>query len=157
MSISTLPISANKINEDEVINNALNILSSRIKRPNNFITSVKDTKAFFTLKLSELEHEVFSILFLNNKHAVIKYKEMFRGTVDSASVYPREVVKEALAYNASAVVLAHNHPSGIAEPSQADITITAKLKEALELIDVRVLDHLIIGSEVVSFAERGLI
>ena len=109
MSISTLPISTNKINEDEVINNALNILSSRIKRPNNFITSVKDTKAFFTLKLSELEHEVFSILFLNNKHAVIKYKEMFRGTVDSASVYPREVVKEALAYNASAVILAHNH------------------------------------------------
>ena len=157
MSVSTLPISLNKIAEDEVISNALNILSSRIKRPNNFITSVKDTKAFLTLKLSELEHEVFSILFLDNKHGVIKYREMFRGTIDGASVHPREVVKEALAYNACAVVLAHNHPSGSAEPSRADIAITAKLKKSLQLIDVRVLVHLIIGSDVVSFAERGLI
>ena len=157
MSVSTLPISSNQIAEDEVISNALNILSSRIKRPNNFITSVKDTKLFLTLKLSQLEHEVFSILFLDNKHGVIKYEEMFRGTVDSASVHPREVVKEALAYNACAVVLAHNHPSGNAEPSRADIAITAKLKDALELIDVKVLDHLIVGNEVVSFAERGLI
>jgi DNA repair protein RadC len=157
MSILTLPISSNQIADDAVIENALSILSSRLKRPNNFITSVADTKAFLKLKLEQLEHEVFSVILLNNKHGVIQYKQMFRGTIDGASVYPREVVKEALTYNASAVILAHNHPSGNAEPSRADITITAKLKEALALIDVRVLDHLIVGEDVVSFAERGLL
>ena len=130
---------------------------NRIKRPNNFITSVDDTKSFLKLKLEELEYEVFSVLLLNNKHGVIHYKEMFRGTIDAATVHPREVVKEALYGNASAVIFAHNHPSGAAEPSRADIAITAKLKDALELIDVRVLDHLIVGEEVVSFAERGLL
>ena len=157
MSVSILPVSPDMIEEDRVIKDALNILSNRIKRPNNFMTSVKDTKAFLKLKLEELEYEVFSVLLLNNKHGVIKYKEMFRGTIDGASVHPREVVKEALIYNASAVVLAHNHPSGSAEPSRADIAITAKLKDALKLIDIRVLDHLIVGNDVVSFAERGLI
>ena len=157
MSISTLPTSDNQIAENTVIEQALNILESRIKRPNNFITSVADTKSFLKLKLEHLEHEVFSVLLLNNKHAVIHYSEMFRGTIDAANVHPREVVKEVLAFNASAVVFAHNHPSGVAEPSRADMDITNKLKDALTLIDVRVLDHIVVGEKVVSFAERGLL
>jgi len=156
MNISTLPKSEKYIVENAVIENALSILSNRIKRPKNFITSVEDTKSYLKLKLSELEHEVFAVLFLNNKHGVIHYDEMFRGTIDGASVYPREVVKAALACNACAVILSHNHPSGVAEPSSADMAITTRLKDALALIDVRVLDHLIVGNEVISFAERGL-
>lgn len=96
-------------------------------------------------------------MFLDNRHRVITFEEMFRGTIDGASVYPREVVKAALQHNAAAVIFAHNHPSGVAEPSQADQAITKRLIEALLLVDVRVLDHLVVGEQVVSFAERGLI
>jgi DNA repair protein RadC len=110
------------------------------------------------LKLSHLEHEVFSAIFLDNRHRILTYEEMFRGTIDGASVHPREVVKRAIQLNAAAVIFAHNHPSGIAEPSKADEAITKRLANALKLIDVRVLDHLIIaGADVVSFAERGLL
>ncbi|WP_080623451.1 JAB domain-containing protein [Stutzerimonas stutzeri] len=105
-------------------------------------------------KLAGFEHEVFAVLFLDNRHRLIDYNEMFRGTIDSASVYPREVVKEALRLNAAAVIFSHNHPSGHPEPSQADKTLTRKL----ELIDVRTLDHIIVaGQEQVSFAELGLL
>ena len=93
MNISTLYKSSNHINDNAIINNALNILSKRIKRPNHFITSVEDTKSYLKLKLSELEHEVFAVLFLDNKHGVLKYKEMFRGTIDGASVYPEKLLK----------------------------------------------------------------
>jgi len=103
-------------------------------------------------------HEIFTVIFLDGQHRTIVTEELFRGTLTQASVYPREVVKRALFHNAAAVILAHNHPSGLAEPSKADEMLTQSLKQALALVDVRVLDHFVIGSEeVVSFAERGLI
>jgi len=105
-----------------------------------------------------MEYEVFAVVLLNNRHVPIKYLEVFRGTIDGATVHIREVVKETLKANAQAVIFAHTHPSGYSEPSMADQRITQRLKDALALIDVRVLDHLIIGSgEAVSFAERGLL
>lgn len=113
---------------------------------------------YLIAKLGGFEHEVFSALFLDAKHRLIQYVEMFRGTIDSASVYPREVVKEALRLNAAAVIFAHNHPSGNPEPSQADKVLTQRLKEALALVDVRSLDHIIVaGQSTVSFAELGLL
>ena len=112
---------------------------------------------YFKLKLAHYEHEVFVCLFLTNQHQVIACEEMFRGTIDGASIYPREVLKAALQHNAAALVFAHNHPSGIAEPSHADKTITQKLKSALDYIDIRILDHFIIGETVYSFAENGLL
>ncbi|WP_368174026.1 DNA repair protein RadC [Aeromonas sp. s13] len=106
--------------------------------------------------LQSREHEVFAILFLDNQHRVLAYEELFRGTLSSASVYPREVVKRALALNAAALMLVHNHPSGHPEPSRADIEITQRLQSALALVDIRILDHLVVGTEgVVSLAERG--
>lgn len=115
-------------------------------------------KAFLQLKLAGLPYEVFCVLFLDAQHCVIEYQEMFRGTLTQTSVYPREVVKEALALNAAAVILAHNHPSGYAEPSSADRLLTQMLKTALALVDVRVLDHMVVtAGSVTSFAERGLI
>ena len=116
------------------------------------------TRDFLHMRLRDLPHEVFCCLYLDNRHRVIAFEELFRGTVDGANVHPREVVKRALAHNAAALILAHNHPSGIAEPSQADQLITQRLKEALALVDVRVLDHLVVGdSRCESFAERGLL
>jgi len=121
-----------------------------------FLESPEAVKSLVALHMRDLQHEVFACLFLDNRHRLIAYEPMFRGTIDSASVYPREVVKAALTYNAAAVVLAHNHPSGVAEPSRADIEITARLRKALQLIDVRVLDHIIVGDNYqVSLAERG--
>nr|WP_298410485.1 DNA repair protein RadC [uncultured Halomonas sp.] len=116
------------------------------------------TLAFVYLQtlLQHYEHEVFSALFLDSQHRVIRFEELFRGTIDSASVYPREVVKQALAHNAAAIILVHNHPSGVPEPSDADRRITQRLKEALGLMEIRVLDHVVVGSEgCVSLAERG--
>jgi DNA repair protein RadC len=109
-------------------------------------------------RMRDLDHELFCCLFLDNRHRVLSFNELFRGTIDGTSVYPREVVKEALAVNAAAVILAHNHPSGVAEPSQADERITRRLKSALELVDIRLLDHLIVGDgRTTSLASRGLI
>jgi DNA repair protein RadC len=106
--------------------------------------------------LGHLPHEVFSCLFLDTRHRLIRYEEMFRGTIDGAAVYPREIVKQALSFNAAAVILSHNHPSGDAEPSEADRSITIRVSKALSLVDVRLLDHLVVGAdEVVSLAERG--
>lgn len=117
----------------------------------------ESTKRYLTAEMRSLPREVFQVLFLNTQNSLLKSESLFHGTIDSASVYPREVVKKALEYNASAVIFAHNHPSGIAEPSSADLAITKRLVAALELINVRTLDHMIVGeSEVVSFAERGL-
>ncbi len=115
-------------------------------------------KDYLRLALTHLEHEVFAVLFLDAQNQLLKMEEMFRGTLTQTSVYPREVVKRALAVNAAAVVFAHNHPSGAAEPSRADEFLTQTLKSALALVDVRVLDHLVVGhNEAVSFAERGLL
>jgi DNA repair protein RadC len=116
------------------------------------------TQAFLIAQLRDRPYEVFCCLYLDNRHRLIAFDELFRGTIDGASVHPREVVKQALARNAAAVILAHNHPSGVAEPSQADELITLRLKDALGLVDIRVLDHLVVGdSRCVSFAERGLL
>lgn len=114
------------------------------------------TRNYLISRLRHHQHEVFACLFLDNRHRIITFEELFHGTIDGASVHPREVVKHALQHNAAAVILAHNHPSGIAEPSRADVQITRRLVEALALVDIRVLDHLIIGDgEGVSLAERG--
>lgn len=113
---------------------------------------------FLRLELAELGHEVFAVLFLDAQHRLIRFEPMFRGTLTQTSVYPREVLKRALALEAAAVILAHNHPSGVAEPSKADEFLTQSLKAALQMIDVRVLDHFVVGrGPVVSFAERGLL
>ncbi|NQZ52710.1 MAG: DNA repair protein RadC [Piscirickettsiaceae bacterium] len=120
------------------------------------LIDVDTTKRYIQQRLRAYPHEVFACLFLDNKHRMIAFEELFRGTIDGASVYPREVVKQAIHHNAAAVIFAHNHPSGIAEPSQADHNITQRLKSALELVDIRVLDHIIIGDgEIISFAEIG--
>ncbi|MET0349459.1 MAG: DNA repair protein RadC [Rhizobacter sp.] len=115
-------------------------------------------KQHLRLTIGHLPHEVFAVLFLDAQNRLMRLEEMFRGTLTQTSVYPREVVRRALELHAAAVVLAHNHPSGLAEPSRADEFLTTALKKALELVDVRVLDHLVVGrTEVVSFAERGLL
>ncbi len=120
------------------------------------LTNPSDTKRYLNARLRDYAHEVFACLFLDTRHRLISYEELFRGTIDGASVHPREVVRRALEHNAAAVVLAHNHPSGVAEPSDADRRITRRLQDALGLVDIRVLDHLVIGDQVtVSFAERG--
>ncbi|MBE9526782.1 MAG: DNA repair protein RadC [Proteobacteria bacterium] len=122
------------------------------------ITSPHDTRQFLKSQLRDRSYEVFAAIFLDNRHQVIKFEELFRGTIDGASVYPREVVKKALEYNAAAMIVAHNHPSGIAEPSHADEQITQRLNKALALVDIRLLDHLVIGEgEVISLAERGIL
>lgn len=114
--------------------------------------------AFLVSRLRDRPYEVFGCLFLDSRHRLIRYSELFRGTIDGASVHPREVVREALQHNAAEVILCHNHPSGVAEPSQADELVTLRLKDALKLVDIRVLDHLIVGdAKVVSLAERGVL
>ena len=122
------------------------------------IRSPLDTESFLKARMQHLDHELFCCLYLDNRHRVLRFDELFRGTIDGTSVYPREVVKEALSINAAAVILAHNHPSGVAEPSQADERITQRLKSALELVDIRLLDHLIVGDgAATSLASRGLL
>ena len=122
------------------------------------IRSPADTESFLQARMRHLDHELFCCLYLDNRHRVLRFDELFRGTIDGTSVYPREVVKEALSVNAAAVILAHNHPSGVSEPSQADERITKRLKSALDLVDIRLLDHLIIGDgAATSLARRGLI
>jgi DNA repair protein RadC len=122
------------------------------------LTNPQQTRHYLHNKLRHYPYEVFACLFLDNRHRVICYEELFRGTIDGASIHPREVVKRALQHNAAALIFAHNHPSGIVEPSRADKAITAQLKSALALVDIRVLDHIIIGEGMpASLAERGMI
>ncbi len=140
----------------QILETAANIIADKYLHDDVFINS-QATKDFLRFKLGGYEREVFAIMLLNNQHELIEYKELFYGTIDAAAVYPREVVKAVLAANASAVILTHNHPSGVSEPSQADKAITQRLVNALGLIDVRVLDHLIIGKTTMSFAENNLL
>lgn len=122
------------------------------------LTSPRDSAAFLKAQLAHKPYEVFACLFLDNRHRVLAFEELFRGTLDGASVHPREVVRASLKHNAAAVILAHNHPSGVAEPSAADRNITHQLRDALQLVGVRVLDHLVVGAgEPTSMAARGLI
>jgi DNA repair protein RadC len=126
--------------------------------PGQPIRSPADTRDFLLARLRDRPHEVFCCLFLDNRHRVLVFEEMFRGTIDNTTVYPREIVRQALQRNAAAVILAHNHPSGVAEPSEADQLITRRIRNALELIDVRLLDHFVIGDGVcTSLASRGML
>jgi DNA repair protein RadC len=136
---------------------ALRVLAERHRR-GRMLGSPEDTRAYLRLGLAEYKNEVFGCLFLDNRHRILGLEELFQGTVDGASVHPRVVVQRALALNAGAVVLFHNHPSGVAEPSRADELLTRRLKDALALVDVRVLDHFVVtAEESTSFAERGLL
>ena len=140
-----------------VVEMARRALAQRLEAATVF-DSPQVVKDYLQLQLGGLPHEVFAVLFLDAQHRLIKLDQMFTGTLSQTSVYPREVVKRALSRNAAAVILAHNHPSGVAEPSRADEFLTQTLKSALALVDVRVLDHLVVGQGVVvSFAERGLL
>lgn len=142
--------------EQKVLDRAIRIINRQFTRGAT-LTSPAETVRYLKILLGHHEHEVFGVLMLDNRNRSICFREMFRGTVDGASVYPREIVKAALADNAAAVILAHNHPSGVSEPSQADIRITERLKKALALVDIRVLDHVIVGETTNSLAEGGLI
>ena len=142
---------------DQILEAARQAIEHKKQRGASF-TSPSAVKEYLRAKLAGYEHEVFAVLFLDTRHCLIEYVEMFHGTIDGASVYPREVVKEALRHNAAAVIVSHNHPSGNPEPSGADKALTQRLKEALALVDVRVLDHVIVGgSNATSFAEHGLL
>lgn len=145
--------------DDAIIAQALRILEQRARYAENIPLSSPDAaRDYCRLRLAGLPHEVFGALWLDAQNRLIAFEEMFRGTLTQTSVYPREVVKAALARNAAAVILTHNHPSGICEPSRADEMLTQALKSALALVDVKVLDHLVVSaSGVSSFAERGLI
>ncbi len=139
----------------ETLDAARAYISKRIRRGTT-LSSPKATRDYLTLRLGMREHEVFCVIHLDRRNRLIECQELFRGTVDGASVHPREIVKEALQRNSAACILVHNHPSGVAEPSQADEILTERVKAALALVDIRVLDHLIVaGGDVVSLAERG--
>ena len=141
--------------EQDVLAAAEGILGERLKRQGS-IGSPTDANDFLRMRLGALSHEEFHILWLDNRHRIIDCQKLFTGTIDGASVYPREVVRAALRVNACAAILAHNHPSGVAEPSAADRAITDELRDALRLIGVRILDHIVVGAECVSMAGRGL-
>lgn len=143
--------------EQATLDKAAAILASKIRNV-DCLTSSGLTRNYVRITMRGLEREVFKVLFLDNQHRVITVEDLFLGTIDGSMVHPREVAKAALQHNAAALIFAHNHPSGVAEPSQADISITRRLKTALALLDIRVLDHLIVGEgEVTSLAERGLL
>jgi DNA repair protein RadC len=146
------------VEELDLIERAIRCLEAKYLVAQDVLTSPETTRDYLKLRLDGVPYEVFALLLLDNRHAVLRYVELFRGTIDGASVHPREVVRLVMETNAAAVILAHNHPSGVAEPSQADLRITQRLKDALALIEVRVLDHLIIGKgRGTSLAERGLL
>jgi DNA repair protein RadC len=142
---------------NDVLERAQALLAQRYRVGSPVLTSPALTREFLRVHLGTCEHEVFGMLHLDGRHRLLAVENLFRGTISSSSVHPREVVKSALAHNAASVVLFHNHPSGLTEPSAADELITRRLKEALALIDVRVLDHLIIAESIYSFAEHGLL
>src|ERR1700688_191657 len=142
---------------EEILSAARAILSRTVRRGVS-LESPRAVRDYLSVTLGNRPYEVFGVIYVDNRHRLIEWHELFRGTIDGASVYPREVVKEALARNAAACILVHNHPSGVAEPSQADELITRRVKEALALVEIRVLDHLVVGGgELVSMAERGLL
>lgn len=142
--------------ENQVIAEAMTILDRRLFGRGPALCSPNEVRQYLKLQLAGREHEVFGVIFLDSKHQVLSFEELFQGSIDSAAVFPRQVVKRALAHNAAAAILTHNHPSGDTGPSQADRVLTKRLKEALELVEVRVLDHFIVGQgEPLSLAEYG--
>lgn len=151
------PADLNDVEKQSVITLAMKVLSIK-HRAGRVLSKPDETRDFLRLRLADYRNEVFGCLFLDNRHRIIAVRELFQGTIDGASVYPRVVVQQAMEVNAAAMVLFHNHPSGVAEPSHADEAITRRLKDALALVDVRVLDHFVVSAgESVSFAERGLL
>ncbi|OGA98136.1 MAG: hypothetical protein A3E79_11820 [Burkholderiales bacterium RIFCSPHIGHO2_12_FULL_61_11] len=157
-AVYLVPAGPNQTREDDqIILSALNILTRRMKKKGPHFSNPEPIKQFLMLKTGGLEHEVFSVLFLDSGNNFIALEEIFRGTLNQCSVYPREIAKLALKHGAAAVVLSHNHPSGECTPSRADESLTNVLKTALALVDVRVLDHIIVSAnETLSMAERGL-
>ena len=155
--INAVPNDLTTTEQATVINLALDILTER-HSPGQALTNPTDTTKYLRIKLADYKNEVFCALFLDNRHRVLAFEELFFGTINGASVHPRVVVQRAMEINAGAVIFAHNHPSGVAEPSHADRTITDRLKQALGLVDVRTLDHIVVGVEgTTSFAERGFL
>ncbi|WKD26451.1 DNA repair protein RadC (plasmid) [Pseudoalteromonas sp. KG3] len=146
------PFKTSELNE--LLERAAEALAAKYKREGTF-TNPTNVKEYLRLKLGAHDREVFAVMFLDNQHQLISFEELFFGTIDAASIYPRELLKAALNHNTAAVVFAHNHPSGIAEPSQADRRITQRLVDAFKLVDIRVLDHIVVGEDCVSFAEKG--
>jgi len=147
----------NDVEQDYIINLALAILTHR-HTPGRSLTKPEDTAHYLQMLLAENKREVFGVLFLDNQHHILSFEKLFFGTIDSASVYPRIIVQRGLELNTAAVIAVHNHPSGLTEPSHADKQITQKIKEALALVDVRLLDHFIVTTlGTYSFAEHGLI
>lgn len=145
------------ISNDDIVAAALEITAARVARGNP-ISDPGSAKQYLRVRFGDMEHEVFACLWLDNRHRVIACDEMFRGTIDSATVHAREIVKQAMIRNAAAVILVHNHPSGVAEPSAADQMLTTQLKGALQVVGVRTLDHMIVaGGSIVSFESRGMI
>lgn len=155
---SQLPLFARELPlaAQHTIQEALSLLERQLREPGAAFTSSSSVRDWLRLQLTLGEREEFTVLFLDNQHRLIAHETLFLGTINSMTVYPREVVKAGLKHNAAAAVLAHNHPSGYAEPSGADRQMTTRLQQALELVDVRLLDHLVVGGmEIVSFSERG--
>lgn len=151
------PADLNDVEKQSVITLAMKVLSIK-HRAGRVLSKPDETRDFLRLRLADYRNEVFGCLFVDNRHRIIAVRELFQGTIDGASVYPRVVVQQAMEVNAAAVVFFHNHPSGVAEPSHADEAITRRLKDALALVDVRVLDHFVVSAgESVSFAKRGLL
>ena len=146
-----------KVYEDKVLRAALAIAKRRMHRHTSYLTEPYQVRDYLHIWAAGLENEAFGVIWLTTKHQVIETEVLFHGSIDSASVFPRVVVQRALAHNAGAVLLFHNHPSGNPEPSQADRVLTARLKESLALVDVRVLDHLVVADKITSLAEYGWI
>jgi len=148
---------ASGVEEERIIQQALGILEARCA-PGETVRDPRAVSRYLQLKLGGGKNECFAVLYLNTRHEILAFREHFHGTIDGATVHPRVIVQTALELNAAAVIFTHNHPSGVAEPSEADRQITRKLSEALALVDTRVLDHLVVSARaVVSFAERGLL
>jgi len=141
---------------EEILAGAKYALRRRVRKGALF-TSPRLTADYLITRMATLPHEIFTLIYVDKRHRFIAAQDLFRGTLDGASVHPREVVIEALKHQAAAVILAHNHPSGVAEPSQADELITQRLRDALSLVDIRVLDHIVANNSTVSFAERGIL
>lgn len=145
------------VSETDILRMAQQLATQRLSK-GRALTDPHKVREHLQVLLQDLPHEIFAVLLLDSKHRVISFEELFRGTLDAASVYPREVVKTVLAHNAAAVILVHNHPSGDPSPSQADIRLTQTLKNALVMVGTTTLDHFIVGSEdIVSLAEQGLL
>jgi len=144
------------LTDEDIISAAVWLCAMKVKKRTKILESPDAVKNYLRLHLGSERNENFWCMYLDNRHRVISHESVFHGTIDSASVYPRVIVANALEHNAAAVIFAHNHPSGVAEPSRADVDLTARLKKALGIIDIRVLDHLIVGADhIVSLAERG--